>query len=312
MKPAAIIAVLALALTAPSTALAKVYFGTVRYAAPHAAPAPGSGRAVTSEAPYLAYVSVAYNSHGGTLVMKYAFYQPSLWNGRHMPNPPEVLLGPACTDAEGLEILAAPHELLFEVDQASTTDLGSSRPLGLAHIAGYSRQISGGSPLTFSGASYRVAVASSHLRARKWRCLTVAPAAQAGPGGPYSLELDEPVSTKMSAAGQMPASKLRLHEARVPRERREEREEERTTEHQEQRERREERKELRVEERKERGAEPKAEREQREALERERLQERREEEEERREEEEERREEEEERCEEEAERLHKRPHCHIA
>ena len=82
MKPAAIIAVLALALTAPSTALAKVYFGTVRYAAPHAAPAPGSGRAVTSEAPYLAYVSVAYNSHGGTLVMKYAFYQPSLWNGR--------------------------------------------------------------------------------------------------------------------------------------------------------------------------------------------------------------------------------------
>jgi hypothetical protein len=311
MKPAAIIAVLALALTAPSTALARVYFGTVRYAAPHAAAAPGAARA-TSEAPYLAYVSVAYNSHGGTLVMKYAFYQPSLWNGRHMPNPPEVLLGPACPDAEGLEILAQPHELLFEVGQASSTEIGSSRPLGLAHIAGYTRQISGGSPLSFSGASYRVAVASSHLRARKWPCLTVAPAAQAGPGGPYSLELDEPVSTKMSAAGQVPASKVRLHEARVTRERREEREEERTAEHQEQHERREERKEQRVEERKERGAETKSEREQREALEKERRQERREEEEERREEEQERREEEQERCEEEAELHHRKPHCPIA
>jgi hypothetical protein len=290
MKFAAIIAVLALGLTAPSTALARIYFGVVRYAKPHAT---GAAAAITSEAPYLSYVRVTYNSHSGTLVMKYAFYQPSHWNMPHMPHPPEVLLGPACTRAEGLEILAEPHEFLFEVGQASSADGRSSRPLGLAYLAGYG-QIRGTSPLSFKGGSYRVAVASGHFRARKWRCLTVAPTAQAGPAGPYSLELDEPASVNMSATGKAPAAKGGVLEARLPkeqRERREERQEERTAERQEQRERREEHAELRVEARKEHALESKTEREEREELE----QEQREEREEREELEQEQREEAEER-----------------
>jgi hypothetical protein len=282
MRTAAIIAVLAFLLTAPSTAPARIYSGAIRYAKPRAISTLGGSSISTSDAPYLSYVSLAYNDHSGALVVKYAFYQPLLWTVQRMPNPPEVLLGPVCTHTEGVESLVAePHELLLEVGQAATGG-GAPRTLGLAHLAGYAREMQG-SPLAFHSGYYRVAVTSSSFRARKWRCLTVAPAAQAGPGGPFSLELDGPASVRMSRAAKTPVHKAGVQQARettvarAARERREEHEEERATERKEEHERREERLEARKEERKEHRGETASEREEREELE----EERREEEEER-------------------------------
>ena len=288
LKAAAIIGSLAFALAVPRTAPATVYRGVERYARPQASPTLQASMMPASEAPYLSYVSVAYDDHSGVLVMKYAFYEPSLWNAEHMPNPPEVLLGPACTHPDGL--VGDRHELLFEVGQESNVNGGSNRAFGLAHLSADEGQVKGSS-LLFHSTYYRVEVSSSHFRRRNWRCLTIAPAAQAGPAGPYSQELDEAASVKMSVRPRPhtkgPHQVERTKEHKELQEERKELQEERK-----------ERAEERPKERKQHSEETKAEREERQEHE----EERREREEERREREEERLEEIKERQEEIAER----------